>query len=168
MRQIAVVLHDIRSSLNVGALLRTADGLAIEPVYISGYSPYPLVENDTRLPHIANKIAGRIHKTALGADKTVNWQHEVDVKKVIKTLRNDGYLIVALEQHPVAKLLPDYSPPNKIAIILGNEVKGVGEDVLALVDEVVEIPMLGKKESLNVASAAAIALYYCRFAPLTD
>lgn len=154
-----LIAHDIRSCHNVGSLLRTADGLGVEKVYLTGYTPYPAGKKDERLPHLAAKQTKQIHKTALGAEHSVAWQHETDVQGVLDTLRAAGYTVVALEQSPKATLLPDYNPPQKIALLLGSEVSGVADMLLQEADAVVEIPMRGLKESFNVVQATAIALY---------
>lgn len=163
MRSLVLVAHNIRSTHNVGSLLRTADGLGLETVYLTGYTPYPLTANDERLPHLSQKIDNQIVKTALGAEKSMNWQHVAEITPLLNQLRNDGYQIAGLEQATGAIKLPDYRPPQKCAILVGREVEGIEPDVLKLADTIVEIPMLGAKESLNVVQAAAMALYHCRF-----
>ncbi|MEO5627817.1 MAG: TrmH family RNA methyltransferase [Candidatus Saccharimonadales bacterium] len=161
-RQIIVIAHNMRSTHNVGSLLRTADGLGITEVFLTGYTPYPLAPDDKRLPHEANKIHKQISKTALGAETSQVWQHTEDVTEIVKQLRAAGYTIAGLEQTPVAVSLPDYTPPDKLAIILGEEVAGIPAGVLALTDLQLVIPMSGQKESFNVVQAAAMALYHCK------
>lgn len=163
MRDIVLIAHNLRSSHNVGSLLRTAEGLGVGKIWLSGYSPYPQRENDQRLPHLAAKINRQITKTSLGAEKTTDWNYESDVTKIIGQLKVHSYVITALEQAVNSIKLPDYQPTDKIAIIVGREVEGLEPEVLALCDVVIEIPMLGQKESYNVAQAAAMALYHCRF-----
>lgn len=119
--------------------------------------------NDTRLPHIAEKLTKQIAKTALGAEKRTFWEYKEDVATCIATLKEKGYLIVAIEQAPDAIQLPDYKPPQKIALLVGRETEGIEAEVLNLCDATVEIPMFGEKESFNVVQAAAIALYHCTF-----
>lgn len=162
-RQIIVIAHNLRSTHNVGSLLRTAEGLGVERVYLTGYTPYPIAPDDTRLPHIAQKLARQINKTALDAEKSLPWSHQEDISEVIGTLRADGYTIVALEQTPSALSLPTYKPPQKIALILGREVEGIESEVLALTELQLVIPMFGSKESFNVVQAAAMALFHLRF-----
>lgn len=148
----------------MGALLRTSDGLGVSKVYLSGYTPYPAGgADDSRLPHEAQKLHRQISKTALGAEATVPWQHTEDVLALINQLKTDGWRIAALEQSPQSKALPSYQPPQKLALIVGREVEGIEPAVLRAADGIVEIPMLGAKESFNVASAAAIAIYHCRY-----
>jgi 23S rRNA (guanosine2251-2'-O)-methyltransferase len=163
MTEITIIAHDIRSTHNVGALLRTADGIGVQKVYFTGYTPYPKLQNDARLPHIAEKLTRQIHKTALGAEKSVAWEFTEDIKKLIAELKENNYQIVALEQHQKSISLVDYRPVQKIAILLGREVDGIDSDLLALCDCIVQIPMYGAKESFNVVQAAAMVLYHCRF-----
>lgn len=162
-KDIVVIAHNIRSTHNIGSLLRTADGLGITKVYLTGFTPHPQQPNDERLPHIAAKIQRQIHKTALGAETSVNTQYHEHVSDVISRLKQKGYHVVALEQSANSVKLPDFLAPNKTAILLGNEVEGVDQQTLADVDTVVEIPMFGKKESFNVIEAASMLLYHCRF-----
>ncbi len=163
-RQIIVIAHNIRSTHNVGSLLRTADGLGVEMVYLTGYTPYPTHPDDDRMPHISRKLTAQIHKTALGAETTQAWRYNPTITDVLEHLRNDGYTIAALEQTNDAQPLPDYQPPAKLAIILGQEVEGIEAAVLAQTDLQLVIPMFGYKESFNVSQAAAMALYHCTFA----
>ncbi|HSX45814.1 MAG TPA: TrmH family RNA methyltransferase [Candidatus Saccharimonadia bacterium] len=163
MRKLVLVAHNLRSTHNVGSLLRTADGFAAE-VWLSGYTPFPLMPDDPRLPHLAAKIDKRIAKTALGAEKSVTWKHFPEITDAIDELKRQGFSVVALEQASGATKLPDFRPPDKSAIIVGREVEGIEVEVLAFCDSIVEIPMLGSKESFNVSVAAAIALYASRFA----
>lgn len=163
MRQLVLIAHDIRSCHNVGSLLRTAEGLGIHRVYLTGYTPYPLQSNDTRLPHIAQKMQKQIAKTALGAEEMVDWRHHESVARVIDSLKQEGFSVVGLEQSPNAVPLPEYSPPKKTALLLGREVEGIAPDVLRLCDQITEIPMVGKKESFNVVQAAAMALFHFSF-----
>jgi tRNA G18 (ribose-2'-O)-methylase SpoU len=164
MRNIVIIAHDIRSTHNVGSLLRTADGLGVSKVYFTGYTPYPQLESDERLPHMAQKLGRQIAKTALGAEKSVNWEHRTDVRELINNLKRDGYTVAALEQSTGSQRLHEYVPTEKTALLLGREVEGIEDGLLALCDITLEIPMLGSKESLNVVQAAAMALFSLRFA----
>ena len=159
MPKVVLVAHNVRSCLNVGSLLRTAEGLGIEHVYLTGYTPYPLMPQDARLPHLARKIANRINKSALGAEDMIAWSYDEDISRVITQLKNDGYEIVALEQDKRSVPLPTFKPKKPVALIVGREVEGIEPEVLAMCGNVVEIPMAGRKESFNVAVAAAMALY---------
>jgi tRNA G18 (ribose-2'-O)-methylase SpoU len=158
MRSIIVIAHNIRSTHNVGALFRTCDGFGVEQLILSGYSPYPLLPHDTRLPHLAQAITRRIHKTALGAETYVPFCHQPTPD--IEALRRAGYRIVGLEQDPQAVELHSYRPPMKIALIIGEEVAGIADDIRRACDDLLEITMTGKKESLNVSVATGIALYH--------
>lgn len=156
---LVLIAHDVRSCYNVGSLLRTADGLGVDKVYLTGYTPYPMMVQDPRLLYLAQKIDKQIHKTALGAEHSVHWEHNDDIAKVIEQLRYDKFTIVALEQSPSSIPLQAYRTPERIALVVGREVEGIEQGVLALADQIVEIPMRGQKESFNVAAAAAMALY---------
>lgn len=161
--ELILIAHNLRSCHNVGSILRTAEGLGISRVILSGYTPYPLMKNDSRLPHLGAKIDRQIHKTALGAEKLVKWQHSKDVLLSIKQLQQTGYSVYALEQTPGAALLPEFKPPKKAALVVGREVEGLEQNVIQACDDALEIPMQGKKESFNVGQAVAIALYHCAF-----
>lgn len=163
MRNIVVIAHNIRSTHNVGSILRTAEGFGIERVYLTGYTPYPCLKVDNRLPHLAGKIEAQINKTALGAQKLVDASHHQTVEPVLQKLKNDGYELVALELAPMAVDLGDFRPGKKVALLLGSEIGGVDPKLLARTDAVIKIPMLGEKGSFNVAVAAAIALYHLRY-----
>ena len=160
--KIILVAHNIRSCHNVGSLMRTAEGLGLEKLYLSGYSPYPAMNGDGRLPHITAKLSRQIHKTALGAEESLNWQHEGEAMSLIERLRSDGYKIVALEQSASSIDLADYKPSQNLALIVGGEVKGLDSKILKICDEIIEIPMYGQKESFNVSVAAGIALYHLK------
>lgn len=160
---IVVIAHDIRSCYNVGSLLRTCEGLGIHELFLTGHTPYPKAENDERLPHEAAKVDRQIEKTALGAQDSQNWQHEQDITALLDRLRSEGYKICALEQEDGSIPINLFKPPDKVALILGNEVKGLEKKILSVADFILEIPMYGKKESFNVIQAAAMALYAFRF-----
>lgn len=163
VRDLLLLAHDIRSCHNVGSLLRTAEGLGVTKVYLTGYTPYPTQITDERLPHIHQKLTRQIQKTALGAEVSQPWEHYEDITDLIKQLRNQGYVIVALEQTPQSIELAQYKCTSKIALLIGREVEGIATDLLAHVDDTVVIPMYGSKESFNVVQATAMALYQFRF-----
>src|SRR5688572_17742467 len=163
MRDIILVAHNLRSTHNVGSLLRTAEGLGVQKVILSGYTPHPVHKHDRRLPHEASKIAKDINKTALGAEDMVKWEYHANLLPVLDKLKKDGFVIAALEQTDDSHLLHKYHPPHKIALVLGREVEGVEPEILDACDTALEIPMFGKKESYNVVQAAAMALFHCRF-----
>lgn len=164
MRSLILIAHNLRSTHNVGSLLRTAEGIGVEQVILTGYTPYPLKQDDPRLPHLSAKLHKAIHKTALGAETTQNWSYQEDVTGVIAALQNQGWTIAAVEQAVGSIELPRYTPADKVALLVGREVEGIEPELLTLTDITLEIPMAGSKESYNVAQAAAIALYHCRFA----
>jgi len=163
MNSIVVIAHDIRSTHNVGSLLRTCEGFGVEHVYLTGYTPYPIEPGDTRLPHIARKLTAQIHKTALDAEELIPWTHIDDVTACITELKESGYIVVALEQMPGSIPLPSFQPPDKVAVLLGREVEGIDPAIVEMCDETIEIPMFGHKESFNVVQAASMALYQLRF-----
>jgi 23S rRNA (guanosine2251-2'-O)-methyltransferase len=163
MRSIVVIAHDMRSTHNVGSLLRTSEGLGVTHVYFTGYTPYPPISEDSRLPHIAAKLGQQIHKTALDAEHLMDWSHAKSIAPLIRKLHADGYTIAALEQSANSQKLPDFHAPDKIALLLGREVEGIDPNILAQCDLSLEIPMFGQKESFNVVQAAAMALYQLRF-----
>lgn len=165
MTNIVLIAHNIRSTHNVGSLLRTADGMGARHVYLTGYTPHPTFKGDPRLPHEATKLTKQISKTALGAEQEDFWTYTRDIQKVLENLRKDGYTIVGLEQADDATLMTEFKVPKKVALIVGREVEGIEQVILDMCDNVVEIQMFGKKESFNVGQAAAMALYYCRFYP---
>lgn len=157
MSEIIVIAHNIRSTHNVGAIFRTSEGFGVQKIILSGYTPFPTISNDPRLPHIAEKLTTQIHKTALGAETMVPFEYQETPK--LQELKDGGYTIVGLEQDERSVMLPSYDPPQKIALLLGEEVEGIETDLRNLCDDLIEIPMHGKKESYNVSVATGIALY---------
>jgi tRNA G18 (ribose-2'-O)-methylase SpoU len=150
MKKIFAILHNIRSCYNVGAIFRTCDAVAIEKIYLTGYTPTP-----ERNPE-------KIKKTALGAETTVKWEYERSIGKVIEKLKKEGVKIVALETEKSALPYFKFKPKFPLAILVGNEIRGIDKRTLKKVDFIVKIPMFGKKESLNVAIAFSIFAYYLR------
>ena len=164
--EIVLVLHNIRSTYNVGSILRTADGFGVKQVIYSGYTPVPLPYS-TMLPHLANKVTTQIHKTALGAETTLQSTLSNDIIGTLTGLRKAGYQIIGLENNidePNSHLLTEKNLSkllqSKIVILLGEE---VSRELYRLVDLFLEIPMYGKKESFNVSVATAILLFYLRY-----
>jgi 23S rRNA (guanosine2251-2'-O)-methyltransferase len=157
MPEIIVIAHNIRSTHNVGAIFRTSEGFGVHKIILSGYTPFPAIPHDPRLPHIAQKLTAQIHKTALGAETIVPFEHQ-DTPDVA-TLKAEGYRIVGLEQDSRSVMLPNYQPPQKIALLLGEEVEGIEASLRSTCDDLIEIPMHGQKESYNVSVATGIALY---------
>lgn len=144
---IIAVLENIRSAYNVGSVFRTADAFLLEGIYITGYTCTP--------PH------KEIKKTALGAEDTVGWQHFLHATAAIEQLKIDGYTVFAIEQaeDSIALQQVNFTAIEKVAVVFGNEVTGVEQATIALCDGVIEIPQLGMKHSLNIATAAGVVLW---------
>ncbi len=157
MPQIIVIAHNIRSTHNVGSIFRTCEGFGVSKLILSGYTPYPNIKNDSRLPHIANKLTAQIHKTALGAEEMLPFEYQAQPD--LESLKEQGFTIVGLEQDQRSTILPNYNAPKKVVLLLGEEVEGITNDLRDQCDDLIEIPMQGKKESFNVSVAAGIALY---------
>ncbi len=146
-----LILHDIRSAYNVGSLFRTADAAAIEGIILSGYTPAPIDR--------FGKPNKEIVKTALGAELAVPWKQVKQLSSYLKKLKKDGFSIIAIEQSKISVSYRKVKKQKKIALILGNEVTGIGKNILVHADIIAEIPMRGEKESLNVSVAGGIALF---------
>jgi 23S rRNA (guanosine2251-2'-O)-methyltransferase len=141
--KIRVILHNIRSAYNVGSIFRTADAVGVEKIYLTGYTPNPSKDK-------------KIEKTALGAEKYVAWQSYKNLNYLLKKLRKEKFKIVALEQSEKSIPYYKFKPKFDFVLILGNEVRGLNKRTLEKCDYILEIPMFGKKESLNVAVAFGI------------
>lgn len=161
MADITLVLHNIRSTHNVGSIFRSAEGFGVKKIILSGYTPYPAIENDVRLPHISTKITNQIHKTALGAETMVPFEHWPDVYSWIQANQQSTRPldVVALEQAAASIPISAYRHETPIALLLGEEVDGIQSDILSHCSSILEIPMVGQKESYNVSVATGIALY---------
>ena len=146
-----IILPDIRSAYNVGSIFRTADAAGISKIFLVGYTPLP-VDKFRR----ENK---EISKTALGAEKTISWEHTDEMLPLLKHLKNEGFQIIVVEQSEKSVDYKNVSLKEKNAFIFGNEVEGVSLEVLNECDVVTEIPMLGEKESLNVSVSVGVALF---------
>lgn len=157
MSEIIVIAHNIRSTYNIGAIFRTCEGFGVSKIILSGYSPYPKLPNDPRLPHIESKLTSQIHKTALGAETMVPFEYQE--KPDLDSLKGQGFRIVGLEQDERSVPLDKYTAPAKITLLLGEEVKGITNELRDQCDDLIEIPMIGRKESFNVSVATGIALY---------
>lgn len=157
MPKIIIIAHNIRSTHNIGSIFRTCEGFGVYKIILSGYSPYPKITNDKRLPHIADKLTSQIHKTALGAENMVSFEYQEAPN--LEEIEKQGFRIVGLEQDERSIALNKYEKSEKIALILGEEVHGIPADLLKQCDDVIEIPMFGEKESFNVSVATGIALY---------
>lgn len=162
--QMILVLDNIRSCYNVGAILRTAEGFGVERVILSGYTPR--VHDEKLLPHLRAKLDKEIHKTALGAEDMLEIYSSGDIISDLKKLKKQGWQIVGLENNiETSKLVKLNSPEvkgklsDKVVLVLGEEVKGIDYSLHDIIDLFVEIPMKGQKESFNVSVAAGIAMY---------
>jgi 23S rRNA (guanosine2251-2'-O)-methyltransferase len=147
----AVLLHSVRSAHNVGSIFRTADAAGVSKIFLSGVTPTP----SDRFGRVQKEIA----KTALGAERFLSWEYKKSPAAVITALRKEGWAIVAVEQSADSVDYRKFRLQQPTLFILGSEVKGVPRSLLRRCDAVLEIPMLGKKESLNVAVCAGIVLY---------
>lgn len=148
---IILILDDVRSAENVGAIFRTADAIGVSEIILGGITPGVTDRFGRPNPKIA--------KTALGAEKTISHQSIKDLVLYIQELKKRGYDIVSLEQTPSAIDYKSYTPKEKTVLIVGNEVTGVSKNILELTDTVIHIPMRGEKESLNVSVATGITLF---------
>lgn len=157
MPEIIVIAHNIRSIHNIGSIFRTCEGFGVSKIILSGYSPYPKLPDDTRLPHLSEKLTNQIHKTALGAEMMITFEHQ-DILD-LAYFKMKGYAIVGLEQNERSISLSKYTAPAKIVLLLGEEVHGITDGLVNQCDDLIEIPMVGRKESFNVSVAAGIALY---------
>jgi 23S rRNA (guanosine2251-2'-O)-methyltransferase len=146
-----LILPDIRSAINVGAIFRTADGVGIDKIYLVGCTPRPTDQ--------FGRIQKDIAKSALGAETWITWEYKEKLLPLINSLKKEKYEVVALEQDEKSIDYRKYKKPAKLAFILGEEVNGLEKNILKKCDKIVEIPMHGKKESLNVSVAAGIALF---------
>jgi len=149
--QIAVLLHNVRSAHNVGSIFRTADAAGAREVLLSGYTPAPV----DRFARTQKEIA----KTALGAEASVPWQKHFSPRRIIESRRAAGWRIVGVEQDARARDYRAFAAKMPTLFVFGNEVRGLSPMLRAACDELIEIPMRGKKESLNVAVAAGIVLF---------
>lgn len=156
---ITLILENIRSMYNVGAIFRSADVFGVSKIILTGITPYPIIKNDPRLPHVQQKVQAAVAKTALGTEKTVAFEHTESVDSAVTKCQKAGRSIYALEQAKGSASIRTFKPRHSYALILGNEVSGLDSQILSRCDAVLEIPQLGSKESLNVSVAAGIALF---------
>lgn len=166
MIQLTLILDNVRSTHNVGAVLRTADATGVTKVVCCGITPYPRLADDPRDPVVSGRHTREIAKTALGAERAVKIEHQSATTDAIAAARAFGCTVYALEQADGAANLLRFEPPSaagRIALVIGNEPSGVSNEALKACDEVLEIPQRGSKESLNVAVAAGIAMYRILF-----
>jgi len=147
-----IILHNIRSRHNVGAIFRTADGAGVSKIFLTGYTPAPI-------DRFGREVI-EIKKTSLGASAMVAWERADFALSIIRSLQKNDFSIVAVEQAPDSISLYDFSEPEKTVYVFGNEITGIESEVLEICDSIIEIPMLGQKESLNVAVTAGIVLFH--------
>ena len=161
MKQIVIILCDVRSCYNVGSIFRTADAAGVNTVICCGITPYPRVKRDTRPEKIISSNSKEIHKTALGAEESVTYLHFDTPMEAINHYQELGLELVALENKvPNTEDLFSYTPSNnKIALVVGSETSGLDDVVLKNCSATLEIPMHGIKNSLNVSVATGIAIY---------
>ena len=146
----SVLLNNIRSLYNVGSIFRTADAAGVEKIWLCGITGRP------------GTARSKIEKTALGAEKSVPWEYRQSAVSVIRELKAKGYEIVFLEQMKESISYELFEPRPPVCLVLGNEIAGVDEEMLALCDRAIEIPMAGLKNSLNVTVAFGVAAYHIR------
>jgi len=142
------VLNNIRSLYNVGALFRTADGAGLQKLWLCGITGIP--------------PSGKISKTALGSEQSIPWEYRSSARQCVERLKTEGWQIVLLEQTPQSLPYEEFCPTAPVCLVIGNEITGVGEDLLPLCGQAIEIPMSGLKISLNVTVAFGIAAYHVR------
>lgn len=147
-----LILHDIRSVQNVGAIFRTADAAGVSHIYLSGYTPTPIDR--------FGRMRSDFSKSALGAELTVPWSQGETPDKTITRLKEEGFTVYVVEQDARSIDYRDAPRPDQLVLVLGNEVLGVPQELLDTADNIIELPMLGRKESLNVSVATGIVLYH--------
>jgi 23S rRNA (guanosine2251-2'-O)-methyltransferase len=151
MKEIIVILDNIRSALNVGAIFRTCDGVGVQKLYLVGITPYP--------PH------PKVLKTALGANEYVEYEHVENSIEVIAKYKKEGFEVYSLEENKVARnFFQEDLSHDKLVFVMGNEILGVPEEIQKISDGVLFLPMIGRKNSLNVATTTGIVLYNAQFA----
>jgi 23S rRNA (guanosine2251-2'-O)-methyltransferase len=154
-KELFLILHDIRSAYNVGAIFRSADGAGVSKIYLSGYTPVP-PDRNKKYKTKADKM---IEKTALGAEKSVPWEKCENSEELLQKMKKEKIKVVALEKSDKSLEIKKFKATFPMALILGNEVDGISEKILKKCDAIISIPMRGSKESLNVSVAAGIAIY---------
>ena len=167
-----VVLDDVRSLYNVGSVFRTSDAFRVEAIYLCGITATPdevRTEDGTLVRDCTLKASQEIHKTALGAEESVAWRYFKTAAEAVAQLKEDGYKVLAVEQCHGSTMLGDFNPnlkpqtsnlKQKYAVVLGNEVKGVHQEVVDMCDGCLEIPQYGTKHSLNVSVTAGIVIWH--------
>lgn len=151
MSDTRILLHDIRSVHNAGAIFRTADAIGATKIYLTGYTPAPLDRFGQQRQDFA--------KCALGSEKTLAWEQAPDPIALIESLKAEGFTVIAVEQGAHSVDYKNVTPGEKTLVVFGNETEGVLPEIVAAADVLAEIPMRGLKESLNVSVSAGIVLY---------
>lgn len=151
MKDVRVLIPDVRSVYNVGSIFRTADAVGVSKIYLSGTTPTPL--DKYGVPR------NDFNKVSLGAEKSVSWEYIQNTKELIQKLKEEGVQIIALEQSEKSILYTEIQTKGCCVLIVGNEVSGIDQEILHMADVSIYIPMEGKKESLNVSVAFGIAIY---------
>jgi len=149
--KVIVILYNIRSVYNVGSVFRTADAIGVSKIYLTGYTPAPLDRFGRERKDIA--------KSALGAEKVVSWEQFKKTDLLFSKFKKEGFDIVAVEQSENSIDYKKFKPKRKTAFLFGNEVRGISKSLLKKCDKIIEIPMKGKKESLNVSVSAGVVLF---------
>ncbi len=144
---VIIILDNIRSQHNIGSAFRTCDAFSVSEIFLCGICATP--------------PTAEIRKAALGAEETVSWKYYKETNEAVKSLKDQGYKIISVEQAENSTMLDDFSPSNeqKIAFVFGNEVKGVQQEIVDMSDEVLEIPQSGTKHSLNVSVSIGIVIW---------
>lgn len=156
MKEFCAVLDNIRSLYNVGSIFRTADAFGFKKVYLCGFTPAP----------IAGRQKNQIHKTALGAEEFIEWEKVGKISQLLIKLKKQGFYIIGLEIDKKAVDISKYKAKiknKKVVLVVGNEVKGISKLILKRCDKIIRIPMLGKKESLNVGVVFGIAAFWAKY-----
>lgn len=150
-RDVRILLHNIRSAHNVGAIFRTADALGISRIYLSGFTPCPV----DRFGRPVKEVA----KTALGAERTIPWAYAKTPARFLRTAKQEGFRVVGIEQDERAVDYKKFQAPEKLLILVGSEVKGLSQSLRKQCDVLLEVPMRGRKESLNASVAFGVAAF---------
>jgi len=155
MMELYAILDNIRSLYNVGSVFRTADAFDFKKIYLCGFTPAP----------ISGRQKLQIHKTALGAEEFVGWEKAGQIGRLIDKLKKQGFYILALELDKKAMDISEFKlkpSQKKIALVVGHETRGIAKPILKKCDKIIQIPMVGQKESLNVSVAFGIAAFYLK------
>lgn len=152
IKECVLVLDNLRSVENTASIFRTADGFGVTRIVLIGTTPAPLDRFGRERKDFT--------KVSLGAEKSVEWVYEKEIGRLLSDFKKEGYMIIALERSPKSKRLKDFSAPNKFVLVVGGEIEGVSREALGLAHDIIEIPMFGAKESLNVSVATGVALFH--------